>query len=191
MYAEISFHEFYNSLPNFLIQIFFEKLFFYSRHLPTPRLAHKSSFWARSAIVRQTRKPSERLWESLNHTHTHDLHPRPTTHDLRHLATLPVIGERKCRLCLADIRGGEMNAWQTNPKGRLRGGYTFICPHKFAWLLAVFPLDNNMLDSVRGLGLDVRWYQMRQMHAQGSWLECLNGQQDGMEESCDLISDNK
>ena len=22
----------------------------------------------------------------------------------------PVIGERKCRLCLADVRGGEMNA---------------------------------------------------------------------------------
>ena len=23
---------------------------------------------------------------------------------------LPVIGERKCRLCLADVRGGKMNA---------------------------------------------------------------------------------
>ena len=34
-----------------------------------------------------------------------------------------MIGERKSRLCLADVRGGEMNAWQTNPKGRLRGGY--------------------------------------------------------------------
>ena len=34
----------------------------------------------------------------------------------------PVIGERKCRVCLADVRGGEMNAWRTNPKGRLRGG---------------------------------------------------------------------
>ena len=32
--------------------------------------------------------------------------------------------EHKCRLCLADVRGGEMNAWQTNPKGRLRGGYS-------------------------------------------------------------------
>ena len=32
--------------------------------------------------------------------------------------------EGKCRLCLADVRGGEMNAWQTNPKGRLRGGYS-------------------------------------------------------------------
>ena len=31
--------------------------------------------------------------------------------------------EHKCRLCLADVLGGEMNAWQTNPKGRLRGGY--------------------------------------------------------------------
>ena len=35
--------------------------------------------------------------------------------------------ERKCRLCLADVRGGEMNAWQTNPKGRLRGGYRNMC----------------------------------------------------------------
>ena len=34
----------------------------------------------------------------------------------------PVIGERKCRVCLAEVRGGEMNAWRTNPKGRLRGG---------------------------------------------------------------------
>ena len=34
----------------------------------------------------------------------------------------PVIGELKCRVCLADVRGGEMNAWRTNPKGRLRGG---------------------------------------------------------------------
>ena len=34
----------------------------------------------------------------------------------------PVIGERKCRVCLADVRGGEMIAWRTNPKGRLRGG---------------------------------------------------------------------
>ena len=32
--------------------------------------------------------------------------------------------ECKCRLCLADVRGGEMNAWQMNPKGRLRGGYS-------------------------------------------------------------------
>ena len=30
--------------------------------------------------------------------------------------------ERKCRLCLGDVRGGEMNAWQTYPKGRLPGG---------------------------------------------------------------------
>ena len=36
-----------------------------------------------------------------------------------------MIGERKSRLCLADVRGGEMNAWQTNLKGRLRGGYYF------------------------------------------------------------------
>ena len=39
----------------------------------------------------------------------------------------PVIGERKCRLCLTDVRGGEMNAWQTNPNGRLRGGYRCPC----------------------------------------------------------------
>ena len=25
-----------------------------------------------------------------------------------------------------DVRGGEMNAWQTNPNGRLRGGYVII-----------------------------------------------------------------
>ena len=30
-----------------------------------------------------------------------------------------MISERKCRQCLADVRGGEMNAWQTNPNGRL------------------------------------------------------------------------
>ena len=33
-----------------------------------------------------------------------------------------MIGERKSRLCLADVRGGEMNVWQTSTKGRLRGG---------------------------------------------------------------------
>ena len=37
-----------------------------------------------------------------------------------------MIGERKSRLCLADVRGGEMNEWQTNPKGRLQGGYRHI-----------------------------------------------------------------
>ena len=33
--------------------------------------------------------------------------------------------ERKCRLCLADVRGGEMNGMcdERTPKGRLRGGY--------------------------------------------------------------------
>ena len=34
MYAKILFHEFYNSLVNFLI--FFGKLFFHPRHLPAP-----------------------------------------------------------------------------------------------------------------------------------------------------------
>ena len=29
--------------------------------------------------------------------------------------------------------GGEMNAWQTNPKGRLRGGYPHISPSKRAF----------------------------------------------------------
>ena len=36
----------------------------------------------------------------------------------------PVIGERKYKLCLADVHGGEMNAWRMNPKRRLRGGYS-------------------------------------------------------------------
>ena len=42
----------------------------------------------------------------------------------------PVIGEHKCRLCLAHVRGGEMNAWRANPKGRLRGGYEVNWPRR-------------------------------------------------------------
>ena len=56
-----SFHEFYNFLLfKFLILIFFGRLFFYPRQLPTPT-------------------PT---------THTHNPRPLPTTHDPRHLATL-------------------------------------------------------------------------------------------------------
>ena len=49
---------------------------------PKNRLAHKSSFWARSASERklvlpnQTRKPSERLWESLAEKVPHGVRKR-------------------------------------------------------------------------------------------------------------------
>ena len=61
-----SFHEFYNFLLFiFLILIFFGRLFFYPRHLPTP--------------TPTTHDPRPT---------THDPRPLPTTHDPRHLATL-------------------------------------------------------------------------------------------------------
>ena len=51
---------------------------------------------------------------------THDIyphpHPRPTTST--HYPRPTTFSYTR----LADVRGGEMNAWQTNPKGRLRGG---------------------------------------------------------------------
>ena len=43
-------------------------------------------------------------------------------------------GVRLSRIHFFPMDGGEMNAWQTNPKGRLRGGYKSIClPTRSLW----------------------------------------------------------
>ena len=65
-----SFHEFYNFLLfSFVIIIIFLKTVFFPRQLPTP--------------TTHTQDPHLRPTPT-----THDLYPRPTTHDPRHLATL-------------------------------------------------------------------------------------------------------
>ena len=54
---------------------------------------------------------------------------RRATEGRRLKGTLPVaslqtsFGFRLSRIHFSPLRGGEMNAWQTNPKERLRGGY--------------------------------------------------------------------
>ena len=76
MYPEISFHEFYNSLPNFVLFIF---------------LGEKLPFFTHDIYPHPHPRPTAT---------THDLYPLPTTHDPRHLATLylklPIIVSLSC-----------------------------------------------------------------------------------------------
>ena len=53
--------------------------------------------------------------------------------------------------------------------------------------MAVILQDYNMLDSVRGLGRDIT----KTVSDARKRLDWLDGQKDGVEESCDLLSDNK
>ena len=73
-----SFHEFYNFLLfSFVIIIIFLKTVFFPRQLPTP--------------TTHTQDPHLRPTPT-----THDLYPRPTTHDPRYLATLQINVQEKC-----------------------------------------------------------------------------------------------
>ena len=76
--------------------------------------------------------------------------------------------ERKCRLCLADVREGEMNAWRTNPTGRLRGGYVNsgtevlmenVC---FKWHVLqtyCFPSNEDWLHTEKNFDTNIYYYQ--------------------------------